>query len=86
MHLRPKQALEYLREQGHPMAEPTLYKWKRILKQRAQDRLYEVARYEFPEQHLEAIEEIKVARQEMWKQYEGSNKTTGKSQYPRENY
>ena len=29
-------------------------------------RLYEVAQYEFPEQHLEAIEEIKAARKVMW--------------------
>lgn len=61
------------------MAEPTLYKWKRILKKRAIDRLYEVAQYEFPEQHLEAIEEIKVARQEMWKQYEAAIKPLEKA-------
>ena len=66
MHLRPKQALEYLKEHGHPMAEPTLYKWKRVLKQNAQQRLYDVVKYEWPEQHIESIEEIKAARKRLW--------------------
>lgn len=66
MHLRPKQALQYLKENGHEMAESTLYGWKRHINKTVQERLYEVAQYEFPEQHLEAIEEIKAARKKMW--------------------
>jgi hypothetical protein len=66
MHLRPKQALLYLKDNGHEMAESTLYGWKRMIKKTVQERLYEVAQYEFPEQHLEAIEEIRTARKLMW--------------------
>ena len=69
MHLRPKQALKYLEDSGHPMAESTWYGWKRFLNKTMQERLYEVAQYEFPEQHLESIEEIKIARKEMWTNY-----------------
>ena len=66
MHLRPKQALQYLKENGHFMAESTLYEWKRKIKKTMIERLYEVAQYEFPEQHLESIEEIKAARKRLW--------------------
>jgi len=70
MHLRPKQALQYLKENGHPMAESTLYGWKRWARKTTQARLYEVAQYEFPEQHLEAIEEIRAGRKRMWENIE----------------
>jgi len=66
MHLRPKQALKYLEDHGHPMKEPTLYGWKRRINKSIQERLYQIAEYEFSEQHVQAIEELKAGRKRMW--------------------
>lgn len=67
LHLKWPQAEQYLKDAEQPMAKPTWYRWKQRLRQNIQERLYEVAQYEFPEQHLQAIEEIRAARAIMWK-------------------
>lgn len=66
MHLNRKQAVQYLREVDYPMSERTWYRWRLYLNKTIIDRLYQVAQYEFPEQHQESIEEIKAARKKMW--------------------
>jgi hypothetical protein len=66
MHLKWKQAERYLIDENHEMGESTWYRWKKRLTSESQQRLYEIAQYEFPEQHLEAIEEIRTARKLMW--------------------
>ena len=55
-----------MKEAGYPMSERTWYRWRAWVKKTVMERLYEVAQYEFPEQHLESIEEIKAARKLMW--------------------
>jgi hypothetical protein len=70
MHLKPDQALQYLADHNHPMGRSTWFKWKQRLNKTVQERLYEVAQYEFPEQHLHSIEEIRAARQKMWENVE----------------
>jgi hypothetical protein len=66
MHLKWNLAERYLESEGHAMGESTWYRWKQRLTKETLERLYEVAQYEFPEQHLEAIEEIKAGRKKMW--------------------
>ena len=66
MHLNRYQAVQYLKDTDYPMSERTWYRWRLYLNKTIIDRLYQVAQYEFPEQHQESIEEIKAARKKMW--------------------
>ena len=66
MHMTRAQALQYLKDVGYPTSQAALYRWRRWAKATMQERLYELAQYEWPEQHLEAIEELKAGRRKMW--------------------
>jgi hypothetical protein len=66
MHLKRKAAVQYMKDAEFPMSERSWYRWCKKLNKTMMERLYEVAQYEFPEQHLEAIEEIRTARKLMW--------------------
>jgi hypothetical protein len=66
MHLDAKTAQQYLQEHGYNMKLITVYKWRQKLKREGMKRLYEVAKYDAPEAHIAAIEEINAARKKIW--------------------
>ena len=69
MHLKPDQAMAYLKDIGHPMSKVTWFRWKRKLNAEKQKRLYEIARIGYEEEHTDSIEEIETARKLLWKEY-----------------
>ena len=69
MHLKPAQAMQYLKDIEHPMSKVTWFRWKRRLNAEKQKRLYEIARIGYEEEHTDSIEEIETARKLLWKEY-----------------
>ena len=63
MHLKPDKALLYLKDEHKiKMADQPYTRWKQIINTQVNQRLYHIAQYDFPKQHVEAIEEIRTAR------------------------
>jgi hypothetical protein len=79
MHLKPDQAMQYLRDIGYPMAKVTWFRWKRILNKNKRERLYEIARVGYEEEHTDSIEEIETARKLLWKEYKNAVKPTDRA-------
>ena len=69
MHLKRKQAVQYLKDVEYPMSERTWYRWRIKLNNEKQQRLYEIARVGYEEEHTDSIEEIETARKLLWKEY-----------------
>jgi len=70
MHLKRKQAVEYMKYAEYPMSERTWYRWVQKLNNSKRERLYEIARIGYEEEHTDSIEEIETARKLLWKEYE----------------
>lgn len=51
------------------MSERSLYRWKQHLNTTKRERLYEIARIGYEDEHTDSIEEIELARKLMWKEY-----------------
>jgi hypothetical protein len=69
MHLKREQALTYLKDVGYPMGKSTWYRWKILLNNTKRERLYEIARIGYEEEHTDSVEEIETARKLLWKEY-----------------
>lgn len=69
MHLDRHQSVEYMKDVGYPMSERSLYRWKQHLNTTKRERLYEIARIGYEDEHTDSIEEIELARKLMWKEY-----------------
>lgn len=61
-----KQALEYLRQNGFEITERTLRRDKKIIKEKNLRRLYQIAKMDFQDQHIERIEKLKYIERCMW--------------------
>jgi hypothetical protein len=70
MHLKRKQAVQYMKDAEYPMSERTWYRWVQRLNNSKRERLYEIARIGYEEEHTDSIEEIETARKLLWKEYE----------------
>jgi hypothetical protein len=70
MHLRHDKALVYMKDQGYEMGQSTWYRWVQKLNNSKRERLYEIARIGYEEEHTDSIEEIETARKLLWKEYE----------------
>jgi hypothetical protein len=70
MRLKETEALEYLKENGHEMSRMTYYRIKAKLEDKKLQRLYEIAKIGFVDEHLERIDQFELILQEMWKNYE----------------
>ncbi len=67
LHLKPDKAQLYLeKEYNIKMGASTLRRYKQILREKARERLYDIAEYGFEQQHINAIDETEAARQKMW--------------------
>ena len=69
MHLNRKQAVQYMKDVEYPMGESTWYRWKTKLNNEKQQRLYEIARVGYEEEHTDSVEEIETARKLLWTEY-----------------
>jgi hypothetical protein len=69
MRLKENEALDYLRMNGHDMSRMTYYRMKRRVEEKKMQRLYEIARIGFVNQHIERIDQLELIQREMWKLY-----------------
>jgi len=51
------------------MGKSTWYRWKILLNNTKRERLYEIARIGYEEEHTDSVEEIETARKLLWKEY-----------------
>jgi hypothetical protein len=70
MRLKETEALTYLKENGHEMSRMTYYRIKARLEEKKLQRLYEIAKIGFVDEHLERIDQFELILQEMWRNYE----------------
>ena len=70
MHLKYDKALIYMKDHGYEMGQSTWYRWVQKLNNNKRERLYEIARIGYEEEHTDSIEEIETARKLLWKEYE----------------
>jgi hypothetical protein len=67
--MEPEEALAYLKEKGFTLAQRTYYdKRKEIIDSRF-DRLSQIAKEGFVDQHLERIQNLEMINEEMWRKY-----------------
>jgi hypothetical protein len=69
MRLTRVQALAYLRGEGYPMSEGTLWRIKSWIKKTSLQRLHYIASFGFEEQHLARIDMCEHIEQLMWQNY-----------------
>ena len=69
MRLNEEQALTYLKANGHEMSRATYYRIKGRLQATKMQRIYEIGKRGFVEQHLERIDQLEFIMQELWKCY-----------------
>jgi len=58
-----------MKDVEYPMGESTWYRWKTKLNNEKQQRLYEIARVGYEEEHTDSVEEIETARKLLWTEY-----------------
>ena len=66
MKLNERLALAYLKGEGFPMSDTTLYREKRKLEQMKLKRLYNIAQIGFQDQHMQTINEYEMGFSMMW--------------------
>jgi hydrogenase maturation factor HypF (carbamoyltransferase family) len=66
LRLSEKQALVYLKSQGFDIHPATYYRDKAKVEKTKLQRLYQIAAVGFEDQHLETIEELKLAFKMLW--------------------
>lgn len=69
MRLNEEQALAYLKANGHEMSRATYYRIKGRLQATKLQRVYEIGKRGFVDQHLERIDQLEFIMQELWKCY-----------------
>jgi hypothetical protein len=69
MRLSDRHSLEYLAHHGYEVSLPTLTRDKRKVESKKMDRLFQVARIEFEEHHLDRIDNTEIALKLMWGNY-----------------
>jgi hypothetical protein len=66
MRLTEKESLGYLKDNGFEISDTTLYREKNKLEKMQLNRLYQIAKYGFEEQHLERIDNCELILKLMW--------------------
>lgn len=84
MRLTRVQALAYLRGEGYPMSEGTLWRIKSWLKKTQLERLHYIAAIGFEQQHLERIDTCELMAQLHWKNFHMEKSPYKKSMILRE--
>jgi hypothetical protein len=74
MRLTNEEALQYLREQGHPIAQRTLYNYRKTIKKKTRLYLHTIAGITFEQQHLDRINELELIKKLMWDAYREEEK------------
>jgi hypothetical protein len=69
MRLTEKEALDYLSDSGFEMSDTTWYREKSKLEKMKLNRLYQIAKYGFEEQHIERIDNLELIQKMMWQDY-----------------
>jgi len=69
MQMKNDKALEYVKASGFEMSLRTLYRIKKQVKKRTNERLYLIAAQTFAQQHLERIDELELIKKLMWENY-----------------
>lgn len=70
MRLGEKEALSYLKTNGHEMSRITYYRIRKRLKSTKINVSQEITKTEFvTDQHLQNIQQLELIQQEMWKLY-----------------
>jgi len=70
MKLNETESLEYLRTKGYNCTSRTYRSQKALIRGRRQERLNQIASFEFIDSHLDAIDNLYHVKQEMWLNYE----------------
>src|SRR5262245_11696128 len=69
MRLSREQAIAYLRVKGYDISLGTLGRMKADIRKGSRQELYDIAKHEFPEQHLERIRNCELIQRLMWEQF-----------------
>ena len=69
MGLTETESLEYLVQKGYTCTSRTYRTQKAIIRGRRQERLNQIASYEFIDSHLDAIDNLNNIKREMWLNY-----------------
>ena len=69
MRLTEKQSLEYLKEVGFEIGPATYYREKAKVEKLKLQRLYNIAKIGFQDQHLERIDNTELCLKLMWQNY-----------------
>jgi hypothetical protein len=69
MRLTIQQALEYMKDNGHPMSRATYMRHKSKVQSRKLQRLYNIAKTGFTDEHLASIDQLELVERLMWKEY-----------------
>jgi hypothetical protein len=69
MRLTNRQALDYLERHGFKITERTLLRDKRYVESKKLQRLFEIAKIGFEDQHIDRIDNTEIALKLMWNNY-----------------
>lgn len=70
MNLTESEALEYLTQKGYTCTGRTYRTQKSKIRTQRQQRLADIATYEFIDSHLDSIDNLNNIKREMWLQYQ----------------
>ena len=70
MKLSETESIEYLRTKGYNCTSRTYRTQKALIRGKRQERLNQIASFEFIDSHLDAIDNLYHVKQEMWLNYE----------------
>ena len=70
MKLNESESLEYLKTKGYNCTSRTYRSQKALIRGKRQERLNQIASFEFIDSHLDAIDNLYHVKQEMWLNYE----------------
>jgi len=70
MKLSETESIEYLRTKGYNCTSRTYRSQKALIRGKRQERLNQIASFEFIDSHLDAIDNLYHVKQEMWLNYE----------------
>ena len=65
-----KESLQYLRDHGYSISERTLRRDRESVKEKQRIRLFQIAKIDLHQQHMEKISKLEFMEKEMWKNYE----------------
>ena len=80
MGLKETEAIKYLTDKGYPVSIRTYRNQKQIIRSSRVQRLDDITKYEFIDAHLDALDNLKHIKEQMWIQYHNEVKPYAKTE------